>query len=144
MKNIDEEFCFTDSAEEHIAHARSYCFSVAQKYWKTIRSSTGVSWYIRPFRNVQLALDSKFEATACSTALRLSQLEPAYAGYELASQYMDLLPKNYRVRYGIYYTPINVVNAMIDEAKHNGINLKTARIIDTSSGGSAFLAPLCR
>jgi len=141
---LDTGFCTSAPAEVHTKLARSYCLAVAQKYWKSVRVKTGVSWHMRPYNGAQTPVTPELEAKVCLMANHLIQLEPEYGGYELSIQYMNLLPKDYREKHGIYYTPINVVNTMLEEAKRNGIDLKTARIIDAASGGSAFLAPLCR
>lgn len=132
------------SIEEQIELARSYCFAIAKHYWKSIRIKTGVSWYMRSYKGVKFQLGQTLKEKVIAEAHRLSKLEPKYAGYFLSIHYMNFLPKSYREKHGIYYTPINVVNTMIDEAIGNGIDLKTARIIDPASGGSAFLVPICR
>lgn len=144
MNNIEEKLSSPSSISEHTEMARSYCLSVAEKYWKSIRAKTGVSWRIRTYKGARKSLTPELEAEARETAQSLCQLDPEYAGYQLSIRYMNLLPKVYREKFGIYYTPINVVNMMLNEAKLNGIDIKTARIIDMASGGSAFLAPMCR
>jgi len=144
MNNIEEKLSSPSSISEHTELARSYCLSVAEKYWKSIRAKTGVSWRIRTYKGARKPLTPELEAESRETAQSLCQLDPEYAGYQLSIRYMNLLPKVYREKFGIYYTPINVVNMMLDEAKSNGIDIKTARIIDMASGGSAFLAPICR
>ena len=141
---IETNCCVILYNEGKIEFAQSYCLAIAQNYWRTILRKTGVSWHIRAYKGAQIPLTTELKAMALAKAQSLSQLEPEHAGYELSIKYMNLLPKGYRGKHGIYYTPIDIVTTMLDEAKRNGINFKTARIIDTSSGGSAFLAPVCR
>ncbi|MES9822675.1 MAG: hypothetical protein ABW147_19125 [Candidatus Thiodiazotropha sp.] len=132
------------SPENEVDLARSYCLAVARSYWKSFRLKTGVSWTIRRYSGLVIGLPPDLRKEAYGDALRLSQMAPDDAGYQLAIQYLKLLPTTYRSQNGVYYTPIKIAERMIADAADRGVDFQTARAIDPASGGSAFLGPLCR
>ncbi|MDA3807056.1 MAG: Eco57I restriction-modification methylase domain-containing protein [Thiomicrorhabdus sp.] len=134
----------SQNQEEQIFSARSFCFFIAEKYWKSVQERTDTKWKIRRYNGIIVPLSHDLENLANKISNDIIDMDPDYAGYELSLNYMKMLPKKFREEYGVFYTPINVVEEMLCAAAKNGIDLKTAKIIDTSSGGSAFLAPICR
>lgn len=131
-------------SDRQIVSARHFCFLVAKKYWKNVKQETGVSWRFRSFRQNKIILPKRVETEIDFLGKRLSTMLPEYAGYEIAIQYMNRLPEEYRKQHGIYYTPIHIVEEMLHRVQLKGLDLKKARVIDPSAGGSAFLAPVCR
>lgn len=133
-----------EKQHEMILQAQKFCYELAKLYWKQIKIRTKVDWRLRrlpfslPLLNIELQknLHDHFQV--------ISELEPEYAGYEISLLYQKLLPKSYREKVGIYYTPTHVVERMLDDASKLNVNLQTAHVIDPSSGGAAYLAPLCR
>ena len=55
-----------------------------------------------------------------------------------------MLPAEYRVRHGIYFTPPALAERMLDQATDAGIDWVKARVLDPACGGGAFLAPVAR
>jgi adenine-specific DNA-methyltransferase len=55
-----------------------------------------------------------------------------------------MLPTEFRVRYGIYYTPPALAERLLDQATEAGIDWATARVLDPACGGGAFLAPVAK
>ncbi|MFZ1102284.1 MAG: N-6 DNA methylase [Hyphomicrobiaceae bacterium] len=66
------------------------------------------------------------------------------AGYRLGLAYTSMLPSEYRVRRGIYFTPPALAERMLDQATDAGIDWAKARVLDPACGGGAFLAPVAR
>lgn len=130
--------------EKQVELARSYCLAVARNYWRLFRVKTGVSWSVRRYSGEEIDLPPDIAKEARDEAHRLSKMAPEDAGYQLSIQYMNLLPSSYRSQHGVYYTPIQIAERMIADATDRGIDFQTAKVIDPASGGSAFLAPLCR
>jgi adenine-specific DNA-methyltransferase len=56
--------------------------------------------------------------------------------------YSCALPANIRSKRGVFFTPPVLTTRLINSVTSQGLNWKTARILDTSCGGAAFLAPI--
>ena len=130
MDNIGKSSAPTAKINDHIEQARAYCIETAHEYWKAIQERSGASWRMRDYSIPSITLSKEDKVKAAEFAGHLLKLNPDYAGYQLSIQYMNLLPKKYREKQGIYYTPINVVEAMIQDSKQHNIDLKIANIID--------------
>lgn len=129
---------------EQIRDAQSYCYELANNYWRSVKAKTGTAWAIRSMPIDLPVLNEQRQLHAIKESEALKELTPEEAGYSISLIYQNSLPKKYREKLGIYYTPVHVVNRMLEDADALGINFKKARIIDPSSGGAAYLAPLCR
>lgn len=127
-----------------VLFAQSYCYQLAILYWETVVDSTNVNWPIRAIPIALPGLKKKDKVTLSQHAKKITSLPPEEAGYEISLIYQSLLPKDYRNKFGVYYTPNSVVNRMLDDSRAFNINLKKAKVIDPSSGGATYLAPLCR
>ncbi|MFE8100891.1 Eco57I restriction-modification methylase domain-containing protein [Brenneria goodwinii] len=129
---------------DQVSEAQSYCYELANNYWKAVKAKTGTRWDLRAVPIDLPILGEQGQREALAESEKLKDLTPEEAGYRISLIYQNSLPKFYREKLGIYYTPVHVVNRMLKDADALGINFKTARIIDPSSGGAAYLAPLCR
>ena len=129
---------------ELVTEAQSFCHELANIYWKSVKRKTGVRWALRTAPVDLPILDELKKAKALKEAENFKDLTPEEAGFRISLIYQNSLPKSYREKLGIYYTPVHVVNRMLEDSNSLGVNFKTARIIDPSSGGAAYLAPLCR
>jgi adenine-specific DNA-methyltransferase len=78
-------------------------------------------------------------ALAAQIAAGLEALSLAEAAYAIGTLYTTLLPAPFRGRYGIFYTPPELVECLIIMAEEAGIDWKTARVLDPACGGGAFL-----
>lgn len=130
--------------DDVINEAQSFCYELASRYWDLVRIKTGTSWALRAVPVDLPKLDDQRKEEALKESEKLKDLTPEEAGYRISLIYQNSLPKFYREKLGIYYTPVHVVNRMLDDADSLGVDFKRARIIDPSSGGAAYLAPLCR
>ncbi|MEM7097952.1 MAG: Eco57I restriction-modification methylase domain-containing protein [Pseudomonadota bacterium] len=86
---------------------------------------------------------SEMDAVA-ALAQEISNLSPSLAGHRISQIYARKLPREYRLRHGIYYTPKVIADKMLNDAIREGVDFEKYSAIDTSSGGASFLAPLVR
>lgn len=63
------------------------------------------------------------------------------AAYFLTGLYTALLASRERGALGAYYTPPALATRLLDLAEEQGVNWRTARVLDPASGGGAFLLP---
>lgn len=132
------------SLEEDVLRSQSYCYELAKSYWEEMKKRTRVEWKIRkvPFILPEMGIELTDQLN--KDVASISGMTPENAGYQISLKYQNLLPKSYREKFGIYYTPMHVVERMLDDAQNLNVDLKKAHVIDPSSGGAAYLAPLCR
>lgn len=64
------------------------------------------------------------------------------ASYLISTVYTAMLPETYRSQYGIFFTPPGLTSRLLDQAEVGGVDWATARVLDPSCGGGAFLAPI--
>ncbi|WP_373031424.1 class I SAM-dependent DNA methyltransferase [Sulfurovum sp.] len=74
----------------------------------------------------------------------LLTLDLDMASYLLGSIYTVMLPKEYRSKYGVFYTPPSLTERLLDMAEQAGTDWKKDQIIDPACGGGAFLAPIVK
>lgn len=64
------------------------------------------------------------------------------ASYLISTVYTAMLPEAYRSQYGIFFTPPGLTSRLLDQAEAGGVDWSTARVLDPSCGGGAFLSPI--
>ena len=62
--------------------------------------------------------------------------------YIISTVYTVMLPKDYRTRYGVFYTPPVLTKRLLDLVEQAGINWASSKVLDPACGGGAFLAPV--
>lgn len=132
------------SIDGEVLQAQSFCYEMAKSYWAEVKIRTKVKWKFRRLPFILPKLDESLNDRLHTNVESISGMTPENAGYQISLQYQNLLPKSYREKFGIYYTPMCVVERMLDDAQKLKVDLKEAHVIDPSSGGAAYLAPLCR
>lgn len=130
--------------EEHqpsVETARGLTFEVMRAYWGSLAGGAP----LRPLENFGLDLVPASEHLIDrlrALGRSVAQLSPLAASFEVGRMYMALLPKAYRSRHGIYFTPPPLADRLLDLASASGIDLAAARVLDPACGGGAFLAPV--
>ena len=134
------------SIPSQIASARAFGFRMVAAWWRAFTSKDHRAQPLRELFQVVDAgvlpvseakkADDEGEAAACS--------DPALAGYQLGRAYTSKLPREHRAELGIYYTPPNLAERLIDQATEAGVDWACARVLDPACGGGAFLAPVAR
>lgn len=129
-----------------ISQERSFIYEVVRIYWNSVAPFPGKRK--QRLRSLFKSIDKLPQLPSTKRALanqlteELSKLSVIDAAYHIGEIYSQRLPKEYRSRYGIYFTPPALAYRLIDNAEAAGINLATARVIDPACGGGAFLFPI--
>lgn len=121
--------------------ARSCTAAVLRAYWSEAQPG--------PLAAPPSAIDTGCLPAAIAALLPelsagLARVGPDRAFYELGRLYTALLPAAYRARYGVYYTPPELTERLLDQATAAGLDWATCRVLDPACGGGAFLAPVAR
>lgn len=127
--------------EESILYARSFCYAVLKELWALIDILQ--KWPCREidsYAGEMLTIDHEITK---SVAIYLSMLDLDDLNYKAGNIYASLLPDTYRAKNGIYYTPTELVNRLIDMISIKKIDWSSASILDPACGGGAFIVPVC-
>ena len=73
-----------------------------------------------------------------------AKLDVAEASYTIGVLYTAMMPGGMRARYGAFYTPPALCDALLDMATEAGVDWTSARVLDPACGGGAFLSPVAR
>jgi predicted RNA methylase len=123
--------------QQRIAFARAATSAVLLKYWDNVCAARGKPMPIRlgPVASVEVPATSfQSYADACAA------LETHDAFFQIGELYTSLLPDDHRTRHGVYYTPPPLVKRLLDLAEMQGVDWKSARVLDPACGGAAFAA----
>ena len=134
-------WCEIDKA---VRQAQHFAHLVAREYWTALKRDGAIKWRIRRFSNLNSELPISARDEAIRIGREMRSLLPAEAGFSISQIYARKLPRGYRARYGVYYTPLPIVHKMLKDSAKRGVDLAKAVVIDPSSGGASFLAPLTR
>jgi adenine-specific DNA-methyltransferase len=133
-----------NSLSDQIAYASAFGFRMVAAWWRALTSKEPSAPPLRqifhrpapyplPYSDAEISDNLGFEA---------ARLLPDVGGYRIGITYTSMLPREYRAKHGIYYTPPSLANRLIDQATSAGVDWASARILDPASGGGAFLAPV--
>ena len=104
--------------------------------------------FVLPLMKAYGADVSKAPASALDHPLALEigelvkQSDTDMGAYLISTVYTAMLPEAYRSQYGIFFTPPGLTSRLLDQAERGGVNWSSARVLDPSCGGGAFLAPI--
>lgn len=132
--------------DERLSLARAFCHRLISTWWAEL---------IGPKLDVPLRsllqevsfseLPEPAAASADSIAAAAARIaEPETAAYAIGLIYTGMLSPSYRSSFGVYYTPPELVERLIDQATEAGTDWTTCRVLDPACGGGAFLAPIAR
>lgn len=129
---------------DRISHARSMVREAVSTWWNA--HHTHNRWpIVPPPEHIELP---PLEAFAAQQARRVgtnaASLGAADASYLLGCYYTAMMPKAARARLGAYYTPPALCERLLDLAAEEGIDWRSARVLDPACGGGAFLSPVAR
>lgn len=89
-------------------------------------------------------LDRTAEPLARSVGEMAAQLPLIEALYQVTSVYPALLPAKIRGELGAFYTPPALVTRLFEQAEEEGLDWRSARILDPAAGGGVFLLQAVR
>lgn len=128
-------------ADERLSLARSFGVRLVTSWWHALAGSDELRKIWSPFD--QGLLQPAAEALADSLADTIAKLpDIEAAAYEIGLIYTGMLPVDHRSTNGIYYTPPALTARLIKLAQDAGVDWATARCLDPTSGGGAFLTPV--
>lgn len=81
---------------------------------------------------------------ASSLGVAAAGLDAEAAIYQIGLYYNVMLPQEWRSRHGVFYTPPELANRLIEQVTKAGTDWATCRALDPACGGGAFIAPLAR
>ena len=94
-----------------------------------------------PFAQPYGTLDTAIAELAQAIGREAAPLPISEAAYFLTGLYTALLASRERSALGAFYTPPALANRLLDLAEEQGVDWRTARVLDPASGGGAFLLP---
>jgi adenine-specific DNA-methyltransferase len=130
-----------DDDAARLGLARAACAAVLSAYWE--RAQPG-PLPRAPEGLAHAPLGARVAELVDPLAAALGSVGPDRAFYELGRLYTALLPAAYRARLGVYYTPPELTERLLDQATAAGLDWATCRVLDPACGGGAFLGPAAR
>jgi adenine-specific DNA-methyltransferase len=125
--------------ENRLGFAQSFSAAVAAAYWRTIHTDREATRLPPSLRRVGVGLSADAQSAALRIAAGFATLAPEATAYAIGTLYTALLPKAFRARHGIFYTPPALVECLLAMAEEAGVDWKTGRVLDPACGGGAFL-----
>jgi adenine-specific DNA-methyltransferase len=122
--------------------AQALCADLTRRYWDALKPrprSALRSCPVAVGKTTREGTDLAQEAAAFAATLSADQ-----AAYFVGRMYMATLPAEYRSKLGVYYTPPDVAERLLDLLEAAGADWKTATVLDPACGGGAFLSPVAR
>jgi adenine-specific DNA-methyltransferase len=129
------------TGQHRLVFAQSFTFAVMQAWRETC--CVAASWR-RPAGVELIALSSAALAAAQRLGAGLAGLAPRAAAHLAGAIYTAALPDAYRATNGIFYTPPPLVDRLLEMADSAGVDWSSARVLDPSCGGGAFLLPVAQ
>ena len=127
-------------AEHHrLAFAQSFTFAVMQGCHEL---TTPAQPFAAPVGIELVPLARDAQKVARQFAAVLARAAPRNAAHLAGMLYTTALPDTYRATHGIFYTPTQLVDRLLAMAEEASIDWSTARVLDPSCGGGAFLLPI--
>jgi len=131
-------------AEMRWAFARSMAREAVDAWSNTVRkASRHVPPVVHPPERIPFALLSNrdIERARSTGVAAAASAEPAWL---IGSFYTALMPKASQARLGAYYTPPALCERLLALAAEEGIDWRSARVLDPACGGGAFLTAVAR
>ena len=130
-------------AQEHrLAFARSLTFAAVAAYAASLYPTAAPLPLPDELRLTPLPAQANRIATELGAGL--AGIPPAEAASLLGAIYTSALPGDFRAAHGVFYTPPEIVRLTLDMAERAGTDWRTARCLDPSAGGGAFLIGMIR
>jgi adenine-specific DNA-methyltransferase len=134
-----------DDDEAQLRNVRALCATVLDTYWSEMQTASDplpLPPLIAPYETA--ALSGPAQSLAERLGHTAARSDPLEAGYQIGCLYTAILPKAYRSRYGVYYTPPALTRRLVAAATSAGVDWRHDTVLDPACGGGAFLAPVAQ
>lgn len=131
--------------EDRLSLARSFCYRLVAAWWRVL-TVEDPGFPLRPLLHPVPVdpLPEPAAASADSIGHAAAACTPEAAVYAIGLTYTGMLPRPFRAKNGIYYTPPPLTARLIAQATEAGVDWSRARVLDPACGGGAFLAPVAQ
>lgn len=126
--------------EERLAYARGFCARVVEAYWLVLSGAVKLRGCPKGAAGAGLTASARNLAGTLGEAA--AGLRTVQAFFEIGRLYNTMVPPSYRARFGVYYTPPELAERLLDQATAAGVDWSNCRVLDPACGGGAFLAPV--
>lgn len=131
------------AVEPSVPRARAITLEIIDAYWRALDVGLPLRDLTAFGLEVPLDMSPALERLRLQAlANELAALSPLDASFVVGRIYTSLLPKDYRSRHGIYFTPPALTRRLLDLTRASGVEMGRARVLDPACGGGAFLAPI--
>lgn len=136
----------SDRAEDGLPVARAMTFAAVKAFWNAVYAVPTQRWMLSQLPDgIELAsVPQSAVALAQRMGTAAAELDAVEAGYLIGSLYTTMMPGTFRSKLGAYYTPPGLCERLLDVATAEGVDWRTARVLDPACGGGAFLSPVAR
>ncbi|WP_139657618.1 HsdM family class I SAM-dependent methyltransferase [Pseudomonas shirazica] len=131
-----------ENHDDRLDFARAFCRAAIQSYWNSASYKINSSFSMMDCPLAIKPIQPNIQSLAATLGELISKFPAEDAGFLIGSVYTAMLPSALRSKYGAYYTPPPLIARLLELAENNGVDFKSARIIDPACGGGAFLAPI--
>jgi adenine-specific DNA-methyltransferase len=135
---------FSEDSKAGLAFARSMAQEAVTAWWSAMHASARERRPVVPPPAQTVFAPLSADAAARARGLGVDAAASENASYLIGSFYTGLMPKPAQARLGAYYTPPALCERLVDLATGEGIDWRTARVLDPACGGGAFLSPVAR
>ncbi len=133
--NILKNYC-----EPNILYARSICYQVLNQLWNIVDADKRFN--IRKPTFLTKVLNFEQRRITKELAVYFSRFSVIDYSYYIGVVYTSLLPKDYKSKLGVYYTPPIIAERLLDILTVEGADWSQDTILDPACGGGAFLVPV--
>lgn len=132
------------SQQARVELARAFCWAAVEAYWQHLPPARRSSDLPTAPEIAAAGLDKSATVLARDLGRGAAGRDVVEASYIIGRTYAAMLPDDMRSSLGVYYTPLALVERLLDQATAAGLDWRTCHVLDPACGGGAFLAPVAR
>jgi adenine-specific DNA-methyltransferase len=128
----------TVAVRSQLGFAEAITVQAVQAYWSRI--AAGALPLFQPPCDTRF-LPEPLAAAAAQIGDAVASSPVSEAAYNLGLLYTAMLPADWRAKHGIYYTPPELADRLLDQAEVAGLEWSDTHVLDPAAGAGAFLVP---
>jgi adenine-specific DNA-methyltransferase len=145
MRALAEASLAGTAHQDRLATVYAFIRAMVRAYWIELCGRHGVDWLFPATGMHETAtLDESIRETAAAIGQAAAGLPREEGLLCLGATYSTLLPPEQRSRHGVFYTPLPLVERLLDIATEAGFDWTIGRVLDPACGGGAFLVIAAR